>query len=395
MHHDLPREHATKSAGKPVRVLVIDDSPASQSYIVSVLQRLPGLEVSVATSGSQGVRAIAAGGISLVLCDYEMPDLSGLQVLHFARKSHSAIALPVLMLTSREEAEIKVRAFRAGANDYISKQAQPEELLARVGTQLELLQLSRAVADARESKAEQQKFEVIGLLAEGMAHELNTPAQYIQDNLGFLAEGVSSLTAAIAQLRQLPGLDAAAVDAVLDRVDYAYLAEQLPQAIGSGQQGIEQVTRVVAVLREFVRPGADKPSRSCVNEIVRGAIAVTRGQWHQVAELELQLHEGMPLIDCVPVAIKQVVLFALMNAVRSLATRAAQAERGRLQVRTLVDPVGWVVIEVRDNGSGAEGAQGLAHAHLVVVEQHRGRLEIDSTAVGTLLRMSLPMREAE
>jgi len=201
-----PTAHDALDAGfgPRVRILVVDDSALSREYILGVLAELPQAEVVAAENGTQALRAIAEGSISLVICDYEMPDMSGLQVVRCVRQAHSSLELPLLMLTGHEEPEFKVKAFRAGANDYIFKHAAPEELLARVGTQIELLLAHRRLNAARLRRSEHQKFEAIGHLAEGLAHELNTPAQYIQDNLAFLLESFQALGAVVDELRRLP-----------------------------------------------------------------------------------------------------------------------------------------------------------------------------------------------
>jgi signal transduction histidine kinase len=398
--------------GARIRILIVDDSELSRTYIRNVLTQIPGTEVLTAENGTQAVRAISEGSISLVVCDYEMPDMSGLQVLRFARQAHSPLELPVLLLTGRDDQDVKVKAFRGGANDYIPKQAQPEELLARVGTQIELLQAHRRLNVARLRRSEHQKFEAIGHLAEGLAHELNTPAQYIQDNLAFLAESFESLDLVVAELRQLPSAaERSLVETVLQRIEYDYLKSEVPRCITESKQGIEHVARVVAVMREFARPGLPERGAHPLNELVRGAIAVTRGQWHQVAELELDLQDGLPLIQCVAVSIKQVVLYSVMNAVRAMAPRVGTGDmpKGRLWVSTRLDTP-WALIEIRDNGRGMtnnmlqrvmdpvlgsqapeDHGQGLAHAHAVVVDQHQGRLEVKSSPEGTTLSIRLPL----
>lgn len=393
-----------------MRVLIVDDSELSRTYIRSVIEQLPGIEVLSVENGTQALRTISEGSISLVICDYEMPDMSGLQVLRFARQAHSPVELPLLMLTGRDDHEVKVKAFRGGANDYIPKQAQPEELLARVGTQIELLQAHRRLSVARLRRSEYQKFEAIGHVAEGLAHELNTPAQYIQDNLAFLAESFEALGAVVAELRELP-VAAEQVENALSRIEYDYVMEEVPRCITESKQGIEHVARVVAVMREFARPGLFERGAQSLNELVRAALAVTRGQWHQVGELDLDLDEALPQVPCVGVTIKQVVLYAVMNAAKAMSPRsgATAQPKGKLSIRTRVDAP-WALIEIRDNGRGITGnviqrvmdpvlgsqapedhGQGLAHARSVVVDQHQGRLDVETSPQGTTLSIRLPL----
>jgi two-component system, NtrC family, sensor kinase len=198
----------------------------------------------------------------------------------------------------------------------------------------------------------------------------------------------------------------------MERIDYAYVAETVPRCLVESRQGVEHIAHVVSVMREFARAGEQQPSRQALNELIRTAVDVTRGQWHQVAELELQLEETLPAIDCVAITIKQVVLCAVMNAVRALARGVNAGDKGVLRIRTFRDPAGWVTLEISDNGRGIDSelvqrvlspalgqrlcdnaAQGLAYARHVIVERHRGQLEMSSSASGTTLSIRLPLPE--
>jgi two-component system NtrC family sensor kinase len=394
-----------------VRILVVDDSAISRAHVLSTLEKLAHAEATAVESGTQALRALRDGGYSLILCDYEMPDMSGLQLLRFVRAKYSALELPLLLLTGSDDPDIKVRAFRAGANDYIAKQAAPEELLARVGTQIELLAGQRRLVQAQLRRAEGQKFEAIGQLTEALAHELNTPAQYLGDNLAFLQESFESLRGVIERVRQRDGtLTAAELVAMIETLDCDYLFAEIPRCIEESQQGVAQVSRIVSVMREFARRGVQQAVPHDLNEIVKGAVAVTRGQWHQVAELALELDATLPQVSCVGSAIKQVVLYAIMNAVKAMASAdGIQRTRDQLRIRTSHDER-WATIEISDTGraiaselitqlldpvlGGAasnDAAQALAQVHAVIVSEHHGKLDISSAPqTGTSIAMRLP-----
>jgi DNA-binding response OmpR family regulator len=408
---------AGSKPGARAHILVVDDSAASRAYVNAALEAMPALEVSGVASAAEALRALQQGGYSLVLCDYEMPDMSGLQLLRLIRQQYSPLELPVLMLTGRDEPQVKVRAFRAGANDYISKQAEPEELLARVGTQIELMEAHRRLLEARLRRAESQKFEAVGHLSEAFAHELNTPAQYITDNLSFLSESFASLKKLLTTLQEQTGpLAPAELQALLAECECDYALAEVPRCIEESQQGIAQMSRVVAVMREFAQRGADEATLHDLNEIIRGATAVTRGQWNQVAQLELELDEHLPHVVCVGALIKQVVLYAIMNAIKALTAKGGmQRSRGQLSIRSQTLNEDWVAIEISDNAQTlcsdtatklldpllsaaqpGDAAQALAHIRSVIVDEHGGELEIQSEpGGGTRLRMRLPRKRAQ
>jgi CheY-like chemotaxis protein len=403
-------ECSATPGGARVRLLVVDDSAVSRGHILATLRKLEHVEASAVESGTQALRALRDGGYSLVLCDYEMPDMSGLQVLRFVRAKHTALELPVLLLTGSDDPDIKVRAFRGGANDYIAKQAAPEELLARVGTQIELLAAQRRLAHSQLRRAEGQKFEAIGQFTEAMAHELNTPSQYIGDNLGFLLESFGSLRALIDGLLQKKTDLPAEITALIEAADCDYLFRAIPRCIEESQQGITHVAKVIAVMREFVRRGPQQADLQDLNEIVRGALAVTSGQWHQVAELCLEFSAELPPVHCVGAAIKQAVLYAILEAVKAMtAENGLQQTRGQLRIRSSHD-ANWVTIEIADTGRGITSerlaslsepvlgasslddvGQALTQIRSVIVGDHGGRLDINSSSEeGTRVAMHLP-----
>jgi two-component system, NtrC family, sensor kinase len=399
------------------RILVVDDSDATRHHVLSLLSALSGVETLDAASGIDALRMIRAGGVSLVLCDYAMPDVSGLQVLHAIRQVHSALELPVLMLTSTDDPEVKLKAFRAGANDYIAKQSAPEEFLARVGTQITLLRSQQRLAAERLRKAEWEKFAAVGQLAEGLAHELNTPAQYIASNLAFMSDGVQALARVIEHMRQLlQGPELKRLEAVLAEVDHHYLVSELPHALAESRGGIDHVASIVAVMREFSRPSSQTRELYDLNEIVRSAATVTRGQWTALVELELQLADGLPAVECVGPVIKQLVLKAIMDALTAIASEVVPIARARLRLCTSeVDgPAGhatrrWVQLAITRSGPPLDPAQlervmhpvlglhapedqALSHARSVIEDEHEGRFEVSSAFdAGTQLIMQLPL----
>ena len=394
-----------------VRILVVDDSAAARTLIIAALSTLHATKASGADSAAQALRALRDGDFSLVLCDYEIPDMSGLQLLHIIRARRAAIELPVLMLTSREDADIKLRAFRAGANDYVSKHAPIEELLARVGVQIKLLEAQRRLAEVQQRRREAQEFEAVGHLAEALAHELNTPAQYLSDNLAFLKETFDALLKLVVGMRdEATTLRSERVSELLAQADVDYVVQEVPRCLEESAQGITQVAHIVSTMREFARLGAQDKVPQDINEIVRSAVGVTRGHWHQVADIALELNEALPHVECVAARIKQVILYIIIEAVHALSPRdGLQSQRGWLRFRTFRATDACVVIEVSHNGRPipaavikdvsrpvlaglppSEAGQALTHARSVIVSEHGGHLDVESRDGMTLISMRLP-----
>src|SRR3954470_18487876 len=159
------------------KILIADDSPVEADHIRGALDSLRGAEVQVVEDGAAAVSECKRARYDLVLCDFEMPGLNGLQVVRLLRSSWSRLELPILMLTVRDDVQTKVLSLRQGANDYVTKPVEPEELLARVQGQLDLKAAVEANIDGRMRMLEARKLATIGRLAAGLAHDLNTPAQ--------------------------------------------------------------------------------------------------------------------------------------------------------------------------------------------------------------------------
>jgi DNA-binding NtrC family response regulator len=124
------------------RILVVDDTPTNVKLLADLLS-VNGFEVVTAGSGREGLERAGADAPDLVLLDVMMPDLDGFTVCERLKANRATRDVPVIFLTALHETLDKVRAFAAGGVDYLSKPFEPRELLARVGTHIELRKAQR------------------------------------------------------------------------------------------------------------------------------------------------------------------------------------------------------------------------------------------------------------
>ena len=266
-----------------------------------------------------------------------------------------------------------------------------------------------------------RKLESIGELAAGIAHEINTRAQYVSDNLSFLRESFEDLGRLLALLPPLletqPGSEARdALKAAMDAADIEYLVGEIPAALAQGQDGIGKIREIVQALKEFSHPGGGEMESADINRIVESTVTVARSEWKYTAEIELALAEGLPQIECFPSAIAQVVLNLLVNAAHAIADARAEGDPlGRIRIRTAAHEDGAVSFSIADSGPGipedirhkifdpffttkAVGrgtGQGLAISRSVVTEQHGGEILLDTApGRGTTFTVVLPLRRA-
>jgi len=272
--------------------------------------------------------------------------------------------------------------------------------------------------------AQAQKLESIGLLAAGIAHEINTPIQYVGDNMLFLQESFNDLSTLLehyAALYQMctEGTPTASVlsqiETTASAIDVAYLTEEIPTAIEQSLEGVERVATIVRAMKEFSHPSAKEKVSVDLNKAIESTITVARNEWKYVAQMVTDLDPDLPLVPCVPGELNQVILNILVNAAHALGDVGDGApEKGTIIVGTRQVGDG-VEIRITDTGPGIPEAirdkifdpffttkevgkgtgQGLAIAHTVVVEQHGGQLTFETAeGEGTTFIIRLPLTQS-
>ena len=267
-----------------------------------------------------------------------------------------------------------------------------------------------------------RRLESLGQLAAGIAHEINTPMQFVSDNIEYLSEscdrlfevvdiygdnltGTSQHTSWQERKRQLVE--------VMDRNDFATIRAQVPLAIIESLQGIEQVINIVRAMKEFSHQGQQPKLGVDLNNAVRSTVTITRNRWKYVADLTTELDPDLPTLQCVPAEINQVLLNLIVNAADAIGERVGGSgeEKGQIVVRTRLDD-SQIILEVSDTGGGippevrgrifepffttkeiGKGTgQGLAICYSIVVIKHQGSIDVESdVGVGTTFRIRLPI----
>ncbi len=267
-----------------------------------------------------------------------------------------------------------------------------------------------------------QKLESIGQLSAGVAHEINTPMQYIGDNLEFLDECMNNLLEVVDTYQQRLEDKATAqpwehriqeLSDVKKRCKFDSIREQVPQAIQESLEGVERVIHIVRAMKQFSHPGSSKKVLSNINDAIRNTATITKNRWKYVAELELELDPDLTEAMVLTAALNQVLLNLMVNASDAIAEKQGEQgnQKGMITVRTRNDSDS-VVIEVEDTGCGIPDeivdrvfdpffttkdvgkgtGQGLAISRDVIVNKHNGTLEVLSTpGEGTTFIVRLPI----
>jgi two-component system, NtrC family, sensor kinase len=268
-----------------------------------------------------------------------------------------------------------------------------------------------------------QKMESIGQLAAGIAHEINTPTQYIGDNTQFVQDAFRDLTVLLeAQGRLLEAAKQGAISAELvaeveaaaAAADVEYLSEEIPKAIEQSLHGVQRVSKIVGAMKEFSHPGTGEKSAVDLNRAIESTLTVATNEWKYVADVVLDLDAGLPPVVCLPGEFNQVILNIVVNASHAIGDVVGDGSKGKGTITVITRQDGDdVEIRICDSGTGMPDhirarifdpffttkevgrgtGQGLAIAHSVIVDKHGGTIHVESeVGKGTTFVLRLPIR---
>lgn len=276
-----------------------------------------------------------------------------------------------------------------------------------------------------------QKLESIGRLAAGIAHEINTPTQYVGDNIEFLQIAYGSLLdlakavpAVIEAGREgpIPPPLLSKLNGLVEGTNVEYMAEQVPRAIEQSLEGIGHIATIVQAMKEFSHPGVAEKTSVDLNECIRSTVTVSHNEWKYLADIELDLDESLPQVLCLPGEFNQAILNMIVNAAHAIGDVVAPGagggdaeQKGRITIRSRQDGA-WAEVRIADTGCGIpEGirerifdpffttkevgrgtGQGLAIVRNIIVDKHRGTLSVESeVGKGTTFIIRLPFESVD
>jgi len=266
-----------------------------------------------------------------------------------------------------------------------------------------------------------QKLGSIGQLAAGIAHEINSPTQYIGDNVRFLKDAFQDLKSLLANYDRL--LVAAKSDTVssevvqkvsaaVEHTDVDYLLDQFPKAIDQALEGVDGIARLVGAMKEFSHPGKKEKTQVDLNRAIESTITVARNEWKYVADMETNYDSSLPMVSCLPGEFNQVILNLIVNAAHAIGDVVGEGNAGKGKIKVQTQNCGeWAEIRIQDTGSGIPAkvrglifdpffttkevgkgtGQGLAIARSVVVDKHGGSIHFETEeGKGTTFIIRIP-----
>ena len=287
---------------------------------------------------------------------------------------------------------------------------------------------ARKEAEERRAKLEQelsqaQKLESLGTLASGIAHEINTPVQYVSDNGHFLKDAFADLMKVVdAQNALLKAAEAAGalgdeiarVSEAQEEADLDFLKEEVPNSIAQALDGVARISKIVTAIKEFSHPGTAEKSLVDLNKAIDTTLTVARNEWKYIAEVETDFDENLPQVPCLPGEFNQAILNMVINAAHAIESVKGE-ELGKITIKTS-QRSGMAEIRIIDSGCGISEehqkqifdpffttkgvgkgtGQGLSIAYGSITQKHNGSITVESkVGVGTTFIIQLPIEGAD
>jgi|GEM_PF-3435122 len=289
-------------------------------------------------------------------------------------------------------------------------------------THLKLAEQERQLMQVQLNQA--QKLESVGQLAAGIAHEINTPVQFVSDNTHFLKDAFMDIDKLLGDYRHVfesfdAPLDPAAIKQQLDDIekeaDLEYLRGEIPRAIEQSMGGLQRISKIVLAMKEFSHPGNNEKTPTDLNRAIQSTIDVSRNEWKYDSQLITEFDLDLPMVPVLPGEFNQVVLNLIINASHAIHDVHQQDRQGEIRISTR-QAGQYVELRVSDNGCGIPAAirkrifdpffttkevgkgtgQGLAIAYSAIVDKHAGSIEVESEEnVGTTFIIRIPLHPLE
>jgi PAS domain S-box-containing protein len=267
-----------------------------------------------------------------------------------------------------------------------------------------------------------QKLESIGQLAAGIAHEINTPTQYVSDNIRFLNDANNDIRTILDKYAELlqaaengtcePFMMAELRQEIIE-TDLEYILREVPIAISQSLDGVSRITKIVQSMKDFAHPGSGEKTAVDLNKAIESTITVARNEWKYVATVETDLDETLPPVPCIIGELNQVFLNMIINAAHAIKDVVGEGleGKGKITISTKAAKDGWIEVRIADTGAGVPlkvrnrifdpffttkeigkgSGQGLAISHTVVVDKHGGKLTFETEeGKGTTFLIRLP-----
>ncbi|MFB2973393.1 sensor histidine kinase [Aerosakkonema sp. BLCC-F183] len=425
------------------KILVVEDDSATRLLLKRDLQ-LEGYEVTVAKNGEEGLQQAVKIRPALILCDWMMPLMDGVEVCRRVKATPELSSTFFILLTARDSIADRVLGLDAGADDFVSKPIEPNELLARVRAGLRVhqyqqqlseanQQLSQTLQDLQQTQAQlvqSEKMSSLGQMVAGIAHAINNPITFISGNLDYTKNSFNDLIELIHLYQKYYPQPEQEINLAIENMDWEFLKTDIPKSLDSMKVGASRIRDLVVSLKSFSRLDEAEIKQVDIHADIDNALLLLEHRLSgetsdnlytdETSKIKVIKEYGtLPLVECYAAQLNQVFFNIITNAIDAIEELALSEtslilRKGQISIRTKLLDENWVEIAISDNGEGItpEVVQqifnpffttkpvdkgtglGLAIAYSIVVDKHKGLLECRSSkGKGTEFLIKIPTRQ--
>jgi signal transduction histidine kinase len=424
-----------------MEILIVEDDYISRNLLSKMLTEM-GHDVVETENGLQAWEYLKKSPVKIVISDWMMPEMDGLELCRKIRNYSFDGYVYIIMLTARDRKADLVDVFRVGADDYIPKPFDPEELQARVMTGVRVVDLEerhieassqieaknnklestlKALEDTQTQMLQSEKMASIGQLAAGVAHEINNPTGFVSSNLKTLtdyqeeiAELIGKYQGLISQLvsQQQQGALCQETRAAVEElkrfeqdIDVGFLMDDITDLIGDCREGIDRIKKIVIDLKDFAHPGEDKAKLTDINNGIESTLNVVNNEIKYKASVHKNFGD-IPTVRGIPQQLNQVFMNILVNAAQAI------EKKGDIHITTR-SVAQNVEVSISDTGSGispdnltkifdpffttkqvGKGTGLGMNIAYNIIKKHNGTIHVDSElGKGTTFTITLPIGE--
>lgn len=426
-----------------MEILIVEDDNVSRTLLNKILRKM-GYSIVEAANGAQAWNILQTRRCNLIITDWMMPEMDGVELCRRIRGSSLDGYIYVIMLTARDCRNDLVHVLQAGADDYVSKPFDPEELRARVMTGLRIIELNQRLVEAasqmefknaklkktlkrlEETQAQMlqsEKMASIGQLAAGVAHEINNPTGFVSSNLKTLEDYFKDIVSLIRMyrdcigFRDVPNSGTVPREAIREtkealtrfeeRMELDFILDDIAGLISECREGTDRITKIVLDLKDFAHPGEDQIQSTDINKGLDSTLNVVNNELKYKAVVYKDFG-SIPMVRGYPQQLNQVFINILVNAAQ------AMEKNGEIRIRTRqVDR--HVEITIADTGCGiapehlpkifdpffttkdiGQGTGLGMHIAYKIISKHGGMIDVQSQiGHGTIFRILIPAEVSE
>ena len=364
----IPDDDPTQHAISVPEILVAEDNPDMRKLLAFLLSRE--FRVRVTRNGREALESIRESPPYLVLTDVMMPEMSGTELCAAIKGDEATRHIPVVLVTSKADREMKIEGLEIGADDYVTKPFHPRELLARVRSLVRVRDLQESLAEqnsslevalaelkqAQEYMIQNERFAAVGELAAGIAHEVNNPVNFALNASRALSTSVKEVGEIATKLGAIDWRDSKSLESQLSELkrlqeeigaeDLAATMSELTEIIS---EGLTRTSSLVGDLREFAAPKRAQIDSVDLREgVVSTAHLLNQALDQRSASVEIEIQTDLPQIQGDAGALNQVFLNLIKNA-----AEASDAGGITIHVESMIE-AGWLSLIFHDNGPGID-----------------------------------------